>query len=286
MFSKCYLEITNACNLHCSFCPGTRRQTRFLTEAEFRLLASRLRPHCRFLYFHVMGEPLLHPGLSRFLEIAGELGFRVVLTTNGTLLSKRRKELLAAPSLHKVNVSLHAPEANGSTVELDAYLKGCADFVRSASRQGTVCCLRLWNLDGEGIVGENAKNGVILDTLHAFFPSPWTPNSRGMQLGEKLFLEWDKKFQWPDAAMQKTRKTGFCRGLRDQVAVLCDGTVVPCCLDHEGEIALGNLFTSELSEILESPRARALYQGFSNRIIVEPLCRTCGYAMRFDGKKG
>ncbi len=75
---------------------------------------------------------------------------------------------------------------------------------------------------------------------------------------------------------------GFCMGLRDQIAVLSDGTVVPCCLDHEGDIALGNLFTSPLSEILASQRARALYDGFSRRLATEPLCRRCAYRVRFD----
>lgn len=123
MFAKMYLEITNACNLKCSFCPGTRREKQFMTEDAFRLLAGRLRPYGRFLYFHLMGEPLLHPNLAKFLEIAGELDFRVVLTTNGTLLRERQTVLLAAPALHKVNISLHAPEANGDALKLEPYLK-------------------------------------------------------------------------------------------------------------------------------------------------------------------
>ena len=124
MFAKLYLEITNACNLRCSFCPGTRRPRRYLSEEEFTFLARRLRPFGDYLYFHLMGEPLVHPLLPRFLEIAGELGFRVILTTNGTLLPKWRDALLAAPALHKVNISLQAPEANCGAVPLEDYLLG------------------------------------------------------------------------------------------------------------------------------------------------------------------
>lgn len=280
MFSKLYLEITNVCNLACSFCPGTRRPRRFLSEAEFRTLAEKLRPHGKYLYFHVMGEPLLHPELGRFLAIAGELGFRVVLTTNGTLLPKRQAELLASPALHKVNVSLHAPEAN-DLEHLEGYLDGCTAFAAAASEQGVLCSLRLWNLDGDGTVGRHDRNGEVIAAFHRAFPEPWTENTRGWRLRDRLFLEWGETFDWPDTETGDRGEDCFCYGLRDQLGVLSDGTVVPCCLDHEGDIPLGNLFRQELEEILESPRARALYDGFSRRRAVEPLCRTCGYARRF-----
>lgn len=281
MFAKLYLEITNVCNLHCSFCPGTRREARFLTPAEFRVLAARLRPHGRYLYLHVMGEPLLHPQLETLLQIASELEFRVVLTTNGTLLPRRAEILLAAPALHKVNISLHAPEANDGAVELGAYLDGCADFARAASAGGVLCSLRLWNLDGEHTAGAHRRNEEILARLHRAFPAPWVENTRGMRLADKVFLEWGERFEWPELERATPDAPEFCYGLRDQAAVLCDGTVVPCCLDHEGDIPLGNLFAQELSELLETPRAKALYEGFSQRRAVEPLCRTCGYARRF-----
>ena len=112
MFKRVYVEITNVCNLSCVFCPGTTREKRFLSPEEFRLMAEKLRDHTRYLYFHVMGEPLLHPQLAELLAIAGELGFRVCITTNGTLLSKKSSTLLSAPALHKVSVSLHSFEGN------------------------------------------------------------------------------------------------------------------------------------------------------------------------------
>ena len=85
-FSRCYLEITNRCNLSCSFCPKTKRPARTLSPAEFRLLAEKIRPYTDYLYLHVLGEPLMHPELETLLGICGELNFRVVITTNGTLL--------------------------------------------------------------------------------------------------------------------------------------------------------------------------------------------------------
>ena len=99
-------------------------------------------------------------------------------------------------------------------------------------------------------------------------------------MGEGLYLEQAEKFDWPDLDAPEA-EVRFCRALRDQAAVLCDGTVIPCCLDHEGDIPLGNLFRQELEEILAGPRARALYDGFSRGKPPEALCRRCGFATRF-----
>ena len=127
-FSKVYLEISNLCNLRCAFCPGTRRMPKALTEAEFSELIGKLRPWTDYLYFHLMGEPLCHPKLARFLELAGKAGFRVILTTNGTLLAKQQQMLLSSPALHKVNISLHAFEANDLSMPFEEYLAGCFAF--------------------------------------------------------------------------------------------------------------------------------------------------------------
>ena len=275
-FAKIYLEISNRCNLRCAFCPGTKRPGRSMTEAEFSTLLPRLQPYTDFLYFHLMGEPLCHPLLGRFLALAGEAGFRVILTTNGTLLPLRQDLLLASPALHKVNVSLHAFEANDLAVPCEAYLKGCTDFGRAAEGQVLVT-YRLWNGGGA-----DRRNSEILAALEQAFPRPWVEERRGIRLGERVYLEYGEKFDWPDLAAPDGGEQVFCYGLRDQLGVLCDGTVVPCCLDHEGDLALGNLFDQTLPEILDSPRARAIYEGFSRRQAAEPLCRRCGYATRFQ----
>lgn len=278
MFKRTYVEITNICSLQCSFCPGTRRRKRLMPVGEFRFLAGRLRPHVKYLYLHVMGEPLLHPELGELLSIAGELGFRVCLTTNGTLLGERAELLLSAPALHKVSVSLHSAEGNGMG-ELAGYLAAVWDYVLPASRAGTICVLRLWNAGGA-----EARNGEILaflaDRLGTRPLDLPQPRPGSWRLGERLYLERAEKFDWPDLSAPEA-DTRFCLGLRDQVAVLCDGTVVPCCLDHEGDIPLGNLLEQDLPDILNSPRARAVYQGFSQGRPSEPLCRRCGFARRF-----
>ena len=274
-FAKIYLEISNVCNLRCSFCPGTGRKTHAMDETEFRELLPKLRPYADYLYFHLMGEPLCHPLLGRFLELAGEAGFRVILTTNGTLLRKRQELLLNAPALHKVNISLHAFEANDLAVPFSEYLRDCFAFGKAA--EGKVLTVyRLWNHGGA-----ETRNGEILAAMERFFPKPWAEERRGVRLGERVYLEYGDKFDWPDLSAPDGGEAGFCYGLRDQIGVLCDGTVVPCCLDHEGDLSLGNLHTQSMEEILDSPRAQAIYEGFSARKAVEPLCRRCGYAGRF-----
>ena len=281
MLNKAYVEITNQCNLRCAFCPKTRRPPRRMSAAEFAAAAEALQGHVRFLYLHLMGEPLSHPELGEILNIAGQKGFRVCITTNGTLLEQRSAVLTAhAAVLHKLSVSLHALEGSGVGLSMDAYLKSVWSVCSLLRGQGVHCALRLWN---EG--GAAERNGEILRFLEektGVDPEmlPRT-RSRSRVLGKDLFLEQEQVFAWPD---KKAAETGaqFCFGLRDQLGVLSDGTVVPCCLDHEGDVPLGNLFETSLTEILASPRARALYDGFSRRAPVEELCRRCGFATRFN----
>jgi len=274
-FNKIYLEISNICNLRCRFCPGTKREKRALTEAEFASLLPKLRPYADFLYFHLMGEPLCHPKLESFLHLAGNEGFRVILTTNGTLLKKKQDILLSAPALHKVNISLHAFEANDLSVPFETYLSDCFAFGKAAEGK-KIIVYRLWNQGGA-----EEKNSEILAAMKGFFPEPWIQDRRGIRIGQKVFLEYGDKFDWPDLSCPEGSRRVFCYGLRDQIGVLCDGTVVPCCLDHEGDLALGNLFRQDMAQILASPRAKAIYDGFTDRTAAEELCRKCGYARRF-----
>ncbi len=275
-FQKIYLEISNLCNLNCAFCPGTGRKKHVMTEEEFSLLIRKLRPWTDYLYFHLMGEPLLHPRLAEFLDLAAQHGFKVILTTNGTLVPKLQDVLLSSPALHKVNISLHAFEANDIPCTFEDYLSGCLAYGKAAEgRKLTV--FRLWNQGGA-----DALNQKILSTVETWFPKPWKQTRRGIAIGDRVFLEYGDKFDWPDLTAKDVGEQVFCYGLRDQIGVLCDGTVVPCCLDHEGDLALGNLFENTLEEILTSPRAAAIYEGFSRHIAAEELCRKCGYARRFQ----
>ena len=271
MITRCYLEITNVCNLDCVFCPKTARAKHTLTMEEFDTLTSQLKGEVKFLYFHLMGEPFLHAQLPQFVKMAKEKGFVPVLTTNGTLLSQRHDMLDALP--HKIQISLHSHEGNGKA-DLERYIDDVITFAIEAAHRGCVIVLRLWN---EG--GHNSMNDTILNLIANHVPQPWTERYDGWKLADCLYIENDNMFEWPDLQHATYgEEEVFCYALRNQIGVLVDGSVVPCCLDHNGDISLGNLFDQSLEQILVSPRAMDIYQGFTNHIAVEPLCQRCGYS--------
>ena len=272
MITRCYLEITNICNLDCLFCPKTDRAKHRLSMEEFERLTDKLRGQIKFLYFHLMGEPFLHPHLSDFIQIARRKDFVPVLTTNGTLLAKAHGVIDAHP--HKIQISLHSHEGNAKE-HPEEYIRQVMTFAQEAASKGVLIVLRLWNQGGY-----DSTNDYIQDLIALYQPRPWTQRHDGWKLAENLYIEYDRMFEWPDAEHSEYEEADvFCYALRNQIGVLVDGSVVPCCLDHAGDITLGNLFEQSLDEILASPRAKALYDGFTQHVATEPLCKRCGYAV-------
>ena len=275
MYSRVYVEITNICNRNCSFCPGTKRETDSMSLEKFSHILESLQGVTKHLYFHIMGEPLIHPNLRQFIKMAKESGFHPMITTNGTLLASHGHDLIQE-GVYKINISVHSFE-EGTEEEYHMYIKQCAEFADLASKAGILVVLRLWN---NGY--DNGRNADIERLLHEYFPQDWQYGKRGITIQKNLFLEYGERFSWPDLEAEEEGNDVFCYGLKDHFGILCDGTVIPCCLDHEGDIALGNIFVQDLSEILESKRALAMKQGFRNRKAAEELCRKCGYARRFS----
>ena len=274
MYSRVYVEITNICNMNCSFCHGHSRPPRQMTEEEYARVLRQLKGKTQYLYHHLMGEPLIHPLLPKFIQMACEAGFRPMLTTNGTLLDRRGDDLLI-PGLHKVNISLHSFEGDRQE-DHESYIQKIVDFAEKANPLGIKISLRLWN---KGF--DEGRNDRVLETLQTYFPLPWTENTRGYRIRDGLFIEWGDRFAWPDQSAPDHGDSLACRGLLDHFGILSDGTVVPCCLDSDGIINLGNVFEEELTDILASPRARAIPEGFRRRKAVEDLCRRCGFAQKF-----
>ena len=274
MYSRVYVEITNICNMNCSFCHGHHRAHRQMTEAEYAHILGQLEGKTQYIYHHLMGEPLVHPLLPRFVEMACQAGFRPMITTNGTLLDSRGEALLGK-GLHKVNISLHSFEGDSPETHR-RYMEKIADFAGKATGDGTIVSLRLWNNGCDG-----GRNDTALTCLRELLPGQWKENTRGYRIREGLFLEWGDRFAWPDLTADDYGPQVACYGLRDHFGILCDGTVVPCCLDSEGGSALGNVFSEALTDILSAPRALAMAEGFRCRKATEELCRRCGYAQRF-----
>lgn len=297
-FKKMYIEITSVCNLACSFCPPTERSAQFIAPAEFRNILLRIKPYTRHIYLHVKGEPLLHPKLGELLDISEELGFRVNLTTNGTLLDKASPVLLAKSALRQVNISLHSMEEHREKSEAHqiAYVKSAISFARKASASnGVYISLRLWNMDAgrEAAVHDpkHRRNRRLLELIEEEFGLAFKIEEKvqpgsGIKLADRIYLNQDYQFEWPRLDAPEDDGVGFCHALRSHCAVLANGTVVPCCLDGEGVIALGNIHHQEFSDIINGERAQSMLQGFSRRAAVEELCRKCGYRRRFGGAEG
>ena len=274
MYNKVYIEITNICNMKCSFCHGHSRAPRRMSKEEFEFILGKLTQHTKYIYYHLMGEPLTHPLLPDFIKLAGEYGYKSIITTNGTLLNKRKDELLSA-GVHKVNISLHSFE-DGDDESYISYVSSLADFAKAAAAAGTIVVFRLWNKGYDG-----GKNEFALNLLAQNITGEWAENTRGIRVRDKIFVEFGERFEWPDSNAEIKGNKFFCYGLKDQFGILADGTVLPCCLDSDGVINLGNIFSEDINSILSSERATAMVEGFKQGKASETLCKKCGYAQRF-----
>lgn len=234
--------------------------------------------------------------------MAREKGFKTVLTSNGTLLHRAMALLDTLP--HKIQLSLHSHESNARG-ELSEYMDQVMRFSTQAAGKGTCMVLRLWNQGGM-----DRENEEVMRLIEKYVPKPWKERPDGFRLCDNLYLEFDRKFEWPggggkaasddsdgkqeesdgklEASPSKSKQEYFCKALIKQIGVLSDGSLVPCCLDHDGDVILGNLFHQSLEEILASPRAQALVEGFRHHAATEPLCQSCESSLvnkSFRGKK-
>ena len=280
MYSRAYVEIINTCNMHCSFCHGTSRQSKSMTLGEFARITGNLKGITEYLYLHVLGEPLTHPMLPTFIEYATKSGFKVAITTNGTLLNKLGDALILCKT-YKVNISLHSFEKFSAPENHKAYINSCLEFAEKASQSGVLCVLRLWNREENQSEDQKNLNDITLQLIKEHFGNEWAFGTRGARIRDKLHLEYGDRFEWPDSNKEVLGDRVFCHGLSDHFGILSDGTVIPCCLDADGAISLGNIFESDIRSILSSERALAIKQGFSEKKATEDLCKRCPYARRF-----
>jgi len=333
-FKKIYIEITNLCNLSCSFCPKTKRKSTYMSQEHFERIIGEITPFTDYVYLHVKGEPLLHPMLGSFLSICSKHGLKVNITTNGTLIKKALPELRAKEALRQINFSLHSfgggyeeeeayspkeacsPKEAGSSKEagspketgshkdtysfkesgrrdryLEDILEGADELLCSTA---TNISYRFWNMDKIEDTHRTPHKinatGKYLNSLEKAYGYKGSLKEdvkpgRGIKLSERVYISRDYEFTWPALTEEEDDGCGFCYGLRTHVGILSDGTVIPCCLDGEGVISLGNIITTPFKEIIDSPRAKAIYDGFSGRRAVEVLCRKCGYRKKFGSLK-
>jgi len=291
-----YIEITNVCNLHCSFCPcgtaaGSSRT--FMDSQLFNAcIEGAQQIGAKNVFFHVLGEPTLHPGFIHYLKKLEQTPLTLTLTTNGTTIERTGRQILASPAVRQVNFSTHA-YAELPRQAAESHLQNTLDFCRQAlvERPELYINLRLWNVGAD-----EAKpwNSYMLQRIHETFGVDVTPGHfcsrhKSFLVDGRLYLHEDTRFEWPGLdEKQSTKNTpvpkfaaGTCRALDTHIAILHDGRVVACCLDHSGQITLGRIQETPLPQIVDSAVAKDLRDGFAHHELRHPFCQACTFCKRF-----
>ncbi len=275
-YKKIYIEITNKCNLNCTFCSEVKRKKERITLENFEEIIKKINNYTDYIYLHVKGEPLLHPEIDKILDIAEKYNLKVNLTTNGTLFPNAVDKIKNKKALHKINFSLHS-ENNYKN-----YLENIFENVKKLSTD-TVVIYRLWTLNNNELdkksqeIVEKIKNFYDLD--EKTYKNLKTKNN--VKISSTIYVDKDNEFTWPDNIENELSPLGYCHALKTHIAILVDGTVVPCCLDSNASIPLGNIYDSTLEEIINNEKYKNLQRSFQNRKPCESLCRRCTFKDKF-----
>lgn len=284
-FQKIYIEILNTCNLKCSFCKESNRDSKIMNKEDFEKVILKVKKFTNLIALHVKGEPLMHPELEEILNICDRNNVFVNITTNGTLLLEKVDTLSKSSSLRQINISLHS--INKSKSEFlktqEQYLEDIFKATEILKKQNNpYMSYRLWNLKD---ISKNYENISILKALEDKYKiknlHEEAKKNEFIELDEKVFLNQDIEFKWPDIEGKILRENGTCLGLRNQIAILSNGDVIPCCLDQNADIKLGNIFEESLEEILEKDKCKEIIKGFEESRLVHKLCKTCGFIDKF-----
>ena len=276
-FKKIYIEITNSCNFSCSFCCQTSRRKKFISPEEFSAILVKIKPYTNYIYLHVLGEPLLHPQLETLLSAAHKEGFFVNITTNGSLIGKRKEVLMRQP-VRQFNVSLHGAEENVPTNKRKEYFYDIFDFASEKSGE-SYFSFRLWNKDLESSF---QFNNDCVEAINGYFGTKIDANDlkevKNLKIRDHIFLQNSVRFSWPGEQVLGIRHR-TCYALKHHVAILADGTVVPCCLDADAQLMLGNIFEDDFEDIINGEKAQRMISGFQKRMVSEKICMDCGFAL-------
>ncbi len=271
-FKKIYIEITNRCNLNCSFCKNTKRKKEDMSLDTFKKVIDKIKKYTDYVYLHLKGEPLIHPSLEEFIDYCFDNDIKVNLTINGTLLKENVDKL---KKIRELNISLHSENND------EYYLDKVIDSAKKLSKN-TYISYRLWTLEHNKL---DDKEDYIIKIIKEKYNLSTEivdkiKKEKSVKIDINTYVDKNNKFEWPNEANSDDEK-GYCYGLNSHIGILVDGTVVPCCLDGEGEIPLGNIYKEELEDILNKKRAKKIIEGFKRREAVETLCKKCSYKDRF-----
>ena len=285
LFSRIYIEITNSCNFNCSFCRKSNREIRFMAKDEFEKIVNEVNEYTDLIMLHIKGEPLMHPELKHILNSAKMAKLKVNITTNGSLLGKNI-EALKSDSVRQLNISLHSINKDEiNNINFDEYISNIFNSVKilRENNPNIYISYRLWNLKD---ISENSENYNIIEALEKEYKiedlKTLAKENNFVELTSKVFLNQDIEFVWPSMDDDIVSDTGRCLGLKEQIGILSDGRVVPCCLDQDGYVTLGNIFKDSLKNILESDYAKEITNGFYSNKIIPELCKRCTYRLKFS----
>ena len=278
-FKKIYIEITNSCNFNCSFCLSTNRDKRFLSVEEFDYITTEVKKYSDYIYLHVLGEPMLHPHFFELLDIAKRKDLFINLTTNGSLI-KKYSDVFPLGVIRQCNISLHSLSDNLETNKWDDYFSSVFSFSRKHSDY-TYFSFRLWNAGAEEADGFNSLCLLKINEEWGIDLDNSVFSNRNTKIAPHIFLQNSARFSWPNQKdLQVERKTGKrCYGLHDHIAILSDGSVVPCCLDGAAYMKLGNIFESSIEDILNKEESQRIKNALASGISPTNACKNCGFVM-------
>jgi len=286
-FYRIYIEITNGCGLHCSFCPSSSSSTEVISLSLFESIVSQAQNYTKEIACHVLGDPLTLSTLQAYLDILEKYQMKALLTTSGYYLKKHSYDTLFHPAVKQINISLNSYNKNETTLTLEQYISPIVQLCEEKLKQDAnlFINLRLWNIDES--MSDKEFNQTLFSYLSRFFTLDYSiediykQRPKSIRLDNKILLHFDNYFEWP-SMNNPLYGHGTCQGLSSHIAILANGTVVPCCLDSDGVMALGDLTIDTLDEVIKSKKSKSIIKGFKEGKAVEELCQRCSYKDRFD----
>ncbi len=285
-FYRIYIELTNVCGLSCSFCPTKELPSRQMDLDFFESVIIQAKAYTKEIACHVVGDPLTLSNLSEYLDIIHNHGLKAMLTTSGYFLKKHSYETLFHPCVKQINISLNSYNKNDTSITFEQYITPVLALCQAKleRKKELFINLRVWNLDE--MMSEREFNEILFSKLSNAFDveleldTVYQEHPKSIRLESKILIHFDNYFEWPSLNNQNYGD-GTCQGLQSHIAVLASGKVVPCCLDCDGVIELGDLHEKSLEEILSTERTVNMLNGFKEGKAVEELCRKCSYKERF-----
>lgn len=287
MFKRVYLEVSNICNVQCSFCPVVEKDKKIMNVAEFEAILKDVAPLAEIVCLHLLGEPLAHPKFSEILDVCERYNTQIDLTTNGILIKRYQELIIKSKCVRQVNFSLQSYKDNFPDRTLDRYLVPLFEFAKSAHAQRPQLYVnfRLWNQQSN-----DSDNEDVFLKIESYFGIQINRNVetgavKSKKIWNRVYLHFDSRFEWPSFSLPHQGSRGRCHGTINHIGIHADGTVVPCCLDKNGAIDLGSIKEQSLHDILASERFVKMRDGFLNGVLVETFCQHCSFIRRFDKSK-